>query len=550
MTLKFYSLIFLFITITNCQNNSSSTNSTNITSSSNLVSPGDSAIIIISSILVMIMTPAVGHFYGGLVKTKNMISILAQTFAIYSIITLLWTFIGFSIAFGGSNRSVWGDLGNFSLNNVNYDPNPNYGKTIPFLLFFFFQTQFAVISPALIIGSTAERVKFLPICIFSSIWSLLIYSPICHWNWNINGWLNLLGSKDFAGGNCIHIAAGVSAMAVVLIIRDEIHQDPTLEKKKIEERKKDFDFINNRPKLDSLDTKEMYIKSAEIEDTQNSVIFLVIGTMLLWFGWFGFNGGSALVAERSAILALVNTNVAPSVALLVWVLLDLKYKKRPTVTGMCIAVVSGLVGITPACGFVRVWASVVIGAGSAVFPYIFTRIRDKYQLFDDRLDVFGCHGIAGIWGGFCVGLFLCDIRLDNTCDPNIIGAVYGNGMQIVYQLFGIISTGVYSFVGSTIIMYFLKKTMSITVDKRLLSQGMDNIEFREIAIARTRINQRKSELKIGKFYNNEDFKKDKKSIEKQNHIDVLDTDKIFYPNEKNIDQIVSVSLQKQGDSII
>ena len=139
MTLKFYSLIFLFITITNCQNNSSSTNSTNITSSSNLVSPGDSAIIIISSILVMIMTPAVGLFYGGLVKTKNMISILAQTFAIYSIITLLWTFIGFSIAFGGSNRSVWGDLGNFSLNNVNYDPNPNYGKTIPFLLFFFFK---------------------------------------------------------------------------------------------------------------------------------------------------------------------------------------------------------------------------------------------------------------------------------------------------------------------------------------------------------------------------------------------------------------------------
>jgi len=493
----------------------------------------------------MVMTPAVGFFYGGLVKTKNMISVLAQTFAIYAITTLSWTIIGFSFTFGGSNKGFWGDFSYFGLNGVDYNLNPNYGPTISFFLFFFFQTKFAIISPALIIGATAERVRFLPICIFSFLWSLLVYCPIAHWTWNVSGWLYLLGTKDFAGGNAIHIAAGVSAMAAVLVLRDEInyHDD---ENGQLSNRNREA-YINyrSRSSSDIHFAKDIYgtKRKTEEEDSKNSIVFVVIGTMLLWFGWFGFNGGSALIAERSAILAVVNTNIAPCVTLIVWVLLDLIFKERPKVTGMCIGSVAGLVAITPGAGIVRVWAGIIIGLGAAIFPYILTTIRDKYKLFDDRLDVFGCHGVAGIWGGFCVGLFLCDIRNDNTCDPNSLGAIYGNKMQLIYQMFGIVSTVVYSFVVSTIIMYVLKVSMKITVDKKIIEKGLDIGEFKESALMRLR-----NTYLYGKRNSSGKYKSYIKEIDpdpetvylRHNHLFNLRLEeKNTYPEEKDIDGLKS-----------
>ena len=349
----------------------------------------------------------------------------------------------------------------------------------------------------------------------------------------------MLGTKDFAGGNVIHISAGVSAMAAVLVIRDEIYRAKVEGLTHVEKiGGGDIQFINIRPRKNSLNKDEILGRNPEIDDSQNSIVFVVIGTMLLWFGWFGFNGGSAYIAERSAILALVNTNICPCVSLLTWILLDLKYKGRPTVTGMCIAIVSGLVGITPAAGFVRVWVSVIIGIGSAIFPYIFTSIREKYKLFDDRLDVFGCHGIAGIWGGFCVGLFLCDIKMDNTCDPASIGAVYGNGMQIVYQLFGIVSTVVYCFVVSTIIMYCLKKTMHITVDRSQMIHGLDKLEFKENAIARFK--DRKSYLKLKELpKNNIQIIQTQPDNDFELFVPNNENNKNLYPDEKNIDELKS-----------
>jgi len=269
------------------------------------------------------------------------------------------------------------------------------------------------------------------------------------------------------------------------------------------------------------------------------------GTMLLWFGWFGFNGASALIAQRNAILALVNTNVAPSVTLLTWVLLDLIFKGRPTVTGMCVGVIAGLVGITPAAGFVRVWAGAIIGVGSAIFPYIFTVIRDKYKLFDDRLDVFGCHGIAALWGGFSVGLFLCDVQLDNTCNPSAIGAVYGNGMQLVYQCFGILTTSGYCFFVSLIIMYVLKKVMKITVDRHVEERGLDQAEFKEHAM--DIFKKRKTVLMIKKATTQirhlrpSDHEPLIATMEKLPELVTVPEEKNEFPNENNVD-VIDLSL--------
>ena len=527
---KIFSLIFLTTNLIKCQN----TTISNATANAQIVSPGDSAWMIVASILVMIMTPAVGFFYGGMVKTKNMISVLAQTFAIYAITTVVWTLIGFSLSFGGTNAGVWGDLQNFALNKVDYEPNSNYGSTIPFFLFYFFQTKFAVISPALIIGATAERVKFLPICIFSLIWTILVYCPIAHWNWNMGGWLNMLGTKDFAGGNVIHISAGISAIAIVFVIRDEINYRNI---DNLQSEEPNLGFIRNQPKKGYMinEYEKTYSRpksKSDSDDSKNSLVFVVIGTMLLWFGWFGFNGGSAFMAERSAILAIVNTNVSPCISLLTWVVLDLIFKGRPTLTGMCIGAVAGLVGITPAAGFCRVWAGVVIGVGSSFFPYMFTMIKDKYKLFDDRLDVFGCHGIAGIWGGFCVGLFYCDIKYDNTCDPNSSGAFYGNGgIQLVYQLIGIISTVSYCFVSSTIIMYLLKLTMKITVDRKLIDDGLDKVEFNENALD---VFRKKNSI----FFLRQNTNNEKNANTEQY---LISNHKDGFPDENNVDECLSLS---------
>jgi len=299
--------------------------------------------------------------------------------------------------------------------------------------------------------------------------------------------------------------------------------------------------------LDEEDNDSKLKEYTKSNDSQNSLVFVVIGTTLLWFGWFGFNGGSAVSAERNAILALVNTNVCPSVSLLTWLVLDLIFKGRPTVTGMCIGVVAGLVGITPCAGFVRVWAGAVVGVGSAVIPYFFSYFRDRYKLFDDRLDVFGCHGLAGIWGGFCLGFFLCDIRYDNTCDPNTIGVVYGNPIQLVYQLIGITTTIAYSFSVSALIMIILKSMMRITVHKEAEKAGLDKEEFQEIALYQPDANKRKILL-----IKNTLIKRSKSSYRptpvanKRNSI----LEKVeIYPNENKVDAVSLNSQRVMNDDV-
>lgn len=492
--------LFLLVTIVRCQNDinsnlqplsnsSNQSNSTNSTTTSTdlPLSGPDVSWLIVASLLVMVMTPSLGFFYGGLVKTKNMISMMGQCLAIFSVTTVVWTLIGFSLTFGPSNGGLIGDASYFALQGVNYQPHPNYGPTIQFFLFYFFQTKFACITPALIIGSTAERVRFTPMVVYSVVWVIVVYCPIAHWNWNANGWLSLLGTKDFAGGNVIHISSGVSALAIAFVL------DRDLKKKsrKIEEREYNEDKTSGKILPRSHASSSMTL-AEEANDmnvinttfTKNSLVFLVIGTMLLWFGWFGFNGGSALSANGKAVLACVNSNVAPCTALITWVILDSIFKGRPTVSGMCIAIICGLVGVTPAAGFVRVWAAGVIGILSAAIPYFFCLLRERYKFFDDRLDVFGCHGLGGIVGGVCTGLFYCDISATNECDVSSgIGSVYGSGSLLSYQLIGILATVSYSFIMSTLIFYAISKIFRIAnIDDNL---GVDKLDYHECALPET-----------------------------------------------------------------
>ena len=514
MESKNYIKIFIFLTIVfliNSQNVSNNSTNTTIQNLHNLINAGDTAWVLSSGCLVMLMTPALGFFYGGLVKTKNMISILGQCFAIYSITSVTWTIIGFSLAFGNSYQGFFGGGAYAGLNNVTFTPNSNYGPTIPFILYFFFQTKFAVITPALIIGATAERVRFLPICIFSFIWTLLVYTPVAHWNWNAVGWLNVLGTKDFAGGNSIHISSGISALAIVLAIRDI--RIPRFSEGQGNLKKEECSNLIHNPstflqkkKIPNIQKEDPIKEFEKTLESKNSLVFVVLGTMLIWFGWFGFNGGSALNIGDKAMLGVVNTNIAASASLLSWVLMDVIFKGRPTVTGMCIGTICGLVGITPAAGFVRYYASFIIGFFSSVVSYFFCLLRERYKLYDDRLDVFGCHGISGIWGGIATGLFLCDISdIDDQCSNNDLGAVYGMPIQLVYQSFGIISTISYCFVMSTIIMFFLKSYMTITFHKSLVEKGLDRLEFNEFAIMmNVLVNKPKETLmKRKKFSSNE-----------------------------------------------
>jgi Amt family ammonium transporter len=442
------------------------------------IDDADVAWVIVASILVMIMTPALGLFYGGLVEVKNMISMLAQCLTIYSITTLAWTLFGFSLVFGNvSNYGLIGGLNQAGLNGVNFSPS-DYAGTISYFLFFFYQLHFAAITPALIIGAVAERVRYLPLMLFSFLWHLLVYCPIAHWNWHTEGWLNKLGTKDFAGGNVIHISSGVSALAIVFFLERE----PIRKIKKKSGKKETKNSFKKRDSILKLVRTNDMENSVLIETSgsKNSLVFVVIGTMLIWFGWFGFNGGSALNTGDRALMAVVNSNIAPAMSLVVWVILDYIYKGRPTVSGMCIAIVCGLVGITPAAGYVRVWASVVIGAFAVVIPYLFVYYKEKYKFFDDRLDVFGCHGLGGIVGGILTGFFLCDIRKDNSCDPSMLGVVYGNGLQLAYQLIGIFASASYSFVVSYLLALCLNKCMVLTARK---NESMDRLEYQESALA-------------------------------------------------------------------
>lgn len=395
----------------------------------------DTAWMLIAAALVMMMTPALAFFYGGLVRKKNVLSVLMQTFAILAIISIQWVLFGYSLAFGPDFGTIIGTLDYAALNGVGMDPVT--GQTIPHQLFMLFQMMFAVITPALIIGAFAERVKFSGFIVFILLWTTLIYDPLAHWVWSANGWLARLGALDFAGGTVIHISAGISALVMALL-------------------------IGKRAGL-------------TVGKAPHNLPFAVLGAGFLWFGWFGFNAGSALSVGPVTVSAFLNTNTAAASAAITWMLLDWFVNKVPTVLGVITGLVAGLVAITPAAGYVTPMSSMMIGACGSIFGFIFvSKVKPKFG-YDDSLDVFGVHGIAGITGALLTGLFATKGINPAAAD----GLFYGNPDQFFVQAVSVAVAIIFSAIGTLVIFKIVDAIIGLRVDMKDEYIGLDLTQHHE-----------------------------------------------------------------------
>jgi Amt family ammonium transporter len=402
------------------------------------VDSGDTAWVLASSALVMIMTPALGLFYGGMVRKKNALSTIMFSFAILALISVQWVLFGYSLAFGPDVHGVIGSLEWLGLNGVGQTPNADYAATIPALAYMIFQAMFAIITVALISGAFVDRIKFSAFMVFSLLWATLVYDPIAHWVWGAGGWLHNLGALDFAGGTVVHISSGVSALAIAFVIG----------------------------------SRKGYGKHAM---EPHNIPMVILGAALLWFGWFGFNGGSAVASNGLATSAFVVTNTAAAAAALMWILLSW-YHKRPSVLGAATGGVVGLVAITPASGFVTPMAAIIIGVVAAVISYYAMLFRSK-QNVDDSLDVWACHGLGGTWGAIATGIFA-------TVAVNSVGAnglLYGNPGQLTTQLIAVGVTWVYAFVMTVILAKIIDATIGLRVTDEEESIGLDISQHAEKA---------------------------------------------------------------------
>jgi Amt family ammonium transporter len=390
----------------------------------------------------MIMTPALGFFYGGLVRRKNLVSTISQCFAIFAVVSLVWALWGYSLALGPSVSGFIGSFANVFLNNVGYAPNPGYSATIPALLYMAFQLKFAAITPALIIGAFAERIRFKPLMVFIVLWTTFIYCPIAHWNWAVGGMLRDLGVIDFAGGLVVHTASGVSAVAAALV-------------------------LGRRTGVD-----------ANHEVRPNNVPFVILGAAILWFGWFGFNAGSALAANTLAVNALVVTNLAAAAAAVSWMFTDWVRKGKPSAIGLSIGAVAGLVAITPASGYVGPMPSIIIGLVAGVLCNWVGSLRARTRL-DDSLDVFACHGAGGMWGTIATGLFAS--ALINPGGPN--GLFFGNPAQLGIQVLAVAIVAAFAFVGSYVLLRLINLVMPLRVSPQDEDAGLDLSQMGEEAYA-------------------------------------------------------------------
>jgi len=390
----------------------------------------------------MIMTPALGFFYGGLVRRKNLVSTISQCFAIFAVVSLVWALWGYSLALGPSVSGVIGSFANVFLNNVGEAPNPGYSNTIPALLYMAFQLKFAAITPALIIGAFAERIRFKPLMVFIVLWTTFIYAPIAHWNWAVGGILRDLGVIDFAGGLVVHTASGVSAVAAALV-------------------------LGRRTGVD-----------ANHEVRPNNVPFVILGAAILWFGWFGFNAGSALAANTLAVNALVVTNLAAAAAAVSWMFTDWIRKGKPSAIGLSIGAVAGLVAITPASGYVGPMPSIIIGLVAGVLCNYVGSLRARTRL-DDSLDVFACHGAGGMWGTIATGLFAS--TLINPGGPN--GFFFGNPAQLGIQVLAVVIVAAFSFAGSYVLLRLINVVMPLRVSPQDEDAGLDLSQMGEEAYA-------------------------------------------------------------------
>jgi ammonium transporter, Amt family len=395
------------------------------------INTGDTAWLLMSSALVMLMTPGLALFYGGMVRRKNILSTIMMSFACLGLVGLLWVLFGYSLAFGTDHAGIIGGFNYLALNNVGQDPSSIYATTTPHLAYMIFQAMFAVITVALFTGAIVERVKFGSLLVFSVLWLTIVYLPTAHWVWGSGGWLAKFGILDFAGGTVVHINAGVSALALVMLLG----------------RRRGFPNDAMEP---------------------NNIPMVVLGAGLLWFGWFGFNAGSALTSGGLASSAFVATNTAAAAAAFTWMIISWIHK-RPTVLGTVTGAVVGLVAITPAAGFVTPIAGIAIGAIASIISYYGMVLLKIKRGVDDSLDVFACHGLGGIWGALATGIFA-------TVSVNAAGAdgvIMGNWMQLLKQLVGILSVGGFAFVATFGIGKLVDKVMGFRVGQVEETVGLD-----------------------------------------------------------------------------
>jgi len=403
---------------------------------------GDTAWVLISSALVLLMTmPGLAFFYGGLVRRKNVLSALMQCFIILCVISLQWVLYGYSLTFGpDAGRGIIGSLEWAGLKGVGLQPFPDYAATIPHYAFMIFQCMFAVITPALIIGTYAERIKFAGFFVFTILWTTFVYDPLGHWVWGIGGWLRNLGALDFAGGIVVHTSSGMSALVLALLIGKRIGVD-------------------------------------EHTFTPHNLPFTVLGGALLWFGWFGFNAGSALAANELAANAFVTTHVATAAAGLTWALIEWQQHGSPTVLGIVTGAVAGLVAITPACGFVNPMNAVFIGIMVSILCYVaIARVKARFK-YDDSLDVFGIHGIGGIWGTIATGIFA--EKAVNEAGAN--GLLFGNMQLFLVQCLLVLVAVTYAAAMTWVLYKFVDALIGMRVDQKQEIIGLDLTQHSESA---------------------------------------------------------------------
>jgi Amt family ammonium transporter len=409
----------------------------------------------------MLMTPALAFFYGGLVRRKNLVSTLVQCIAIFAVVSLVWFFWGYSLVFGPSIGGVIGNLSLVGLNGITVNQvNSTYASGIPEILFFAFQLKFAAITPALIIGACAERIRFKSLLIFVVLWSTVIYSPIAHWLWNVNGWLHVLGAWDFAGGIVVHVAAGLSALAAALIVG----------------RRKGCVYWKDQMK--ALDHKDGGATAIGTEFKPTNIPYVILGAGLLWFGWFGFNGGSALAADSIAVSAVVATNLAAAAAAVSWMILDWVIKGKPSAIGISVGAVCGMAAVTAAAGYVNFTAAVIIGLAAGIISNLVANWRAGRSKIDDTLDVFACHGIGGIIGALSVGLF-ATVAVNSIADVN--GLFYGNPAQLGIQALAVVVVAAFAFVGSYLLLRLVDVFSPLRVSPKEEDEGLDMSQHGEEA---------------------------------------------------------------------
>ncbi len=405
-----------------------------------MINTGDTGFILICAALVLLMTPGLAFFYGGMVRRKNVVNTMMTSIFVIGIAMVMWVLFGYSLAFGNDHFGIIGDLSFLGLNGIGLQPG-SYADSIPSLEYAVFQMMFAIITPALITGAVAGRMKFKALFIFIIAWSTIVYYPMAHMVWGLGGILAKIGSVDFAGGNVVHISSGVSALILCIVLG----------------KRKDYDHAKYRI---------------------HNIPFVVLGASLLLFGWFGFNAGSALKANGLAVHAFMTTAVSAAAGMLSWMAMDVWMNKKPTLVGSVTGLIVGLVAITPGAGYVPIWSAIIIGLVGSPICYLMISKGKKRFGYDDALDAFGCHGIGGIWGGIATGLF-AQTSINSVARWN--GLFFGDTQLLVAQIISILVTILVAVAGTLICIAIVRLFTTLRVEKREEQIGLDISQHNETA---------------------------------------------------------------------